>query len=209
MPYYELLCLASGKLTRPELKDLLMKSCRVVMQNGGVVTRLSPLGADGHGPRDLAYRIRINQVSYHTAFFYNLCAFASPTAIAEVNRILKVDERILRHLPIRRSLEAAMEPIPDIDQPPRAVSTADPNDPSFVLQKFLEEYEREFPEGTEYIASKVNEMTPSVEGGVDSKFDQNVDEVVESLRASSLKSKRKESGLSWLTSLDPDSEKDR
>lgn len=205
MPYYEVLCLASGKLARSELKDLLVKSCRAFMNNGGIVTRLVPLGASGTGPRELAYRIRINQVSYHTAFFYSLCAFSSPKALAEVSRIFKVDERMLRHLAIRKPLTAAVEPIPDVDRPPPSVSSADPNDPDFALQKFLEEYDREFPDGTKYIAGDV--IAGQRHGGSSDR--SGVDDVVASLRASSRTPKEKDNvGLAWLADLKPESEKD-
>ena len=93
MPYYEVLCLASGRLSRNELTSVLHKACRAFMDNGGTVTRLAPLGADGNGPRKLGYRIRQNQVSYETAFFVNVCAFSSPATIVEVSRQLHIDDR--------------------------------------------------------------------------------------------------------------------
>lgn len=204
MPYYELLCVASGKLGRTELGDLLRKTCRAFMDNGGTVTRISPLGANGHGPRDLAYRIRINQVSYNTGFFVNVCAFASPTALAEVDRQLKIDERMLRHLALKRPIRTAVEPLPLIDELPPGGTTADPNDPNFALQKFLEDYEREFPDGTTYSArdAKDSQVADKVRS---MNSDKAVKDVVASLKASSKAvGGNQDPGLSWLSDLKKD-----
>lgn len=144
MPYYEVLCLASGKLGRKELGSLIHKACRAFMDNGATVTRIRSLGATGHGPRDLAYPIRINQVSYHNGFYVNVCAFASPSALAEVNRQLKIDERVLRHLAIRKPITDAAKPIPEIDQPLPARRQQNQSKPEYELQTFLAEYDREY-----------------------------------------------------------------
>lgn len=202
MPYYELLCLASGKLNRAELGSVITKTCRAFMDNGGVVTRIVPMGATGYGPRELAYPIRLNQVSYKTAFCVNVCAFSSPAALNEVNRQLKIDERILRHLSIRKTIEDSVKNIPDVDEIPPIKRQLDPTDPDFALRKFLEEYDREFPDGTGYHAGQelITKTTPGEEGG---KFRNRVDDFVASLNASSKNDRaKKDSGLGWLADLD-------
>lgn len=207
MPYYEVLCLASGKLGRSELGEVLRKACRAFMDSGGIVTRISPLGANGHGPRDIAYRIRINQVSHHTAFFVNICAFASPQALAEVNRQLGIDERVLRHLSLRKSLRDAVEPIQDVDAVPPSEGHADPNDPDYILQKFLKDYEREFPKGTTYHAGDAD-AKKAADGSSGGKWDSGdeVNKVLANLRASSQTAKRPggDRGLAWLSDLKKD-----
>lgn len=205
MPYYEVLCLASGKLGRKELGSVLHKTCRAFMDNGATVTRISPLGATGNGPRDLAYRIRINQVSHHKGFFVNVCAFASPTALAEVERQLKIDERVLRHIAIRKRTMDAVKPIPDIDQPPPLKAAVTKNDPEHALRQFLveheqdlavKEYEQTAEKKTEVLAD--DQQTPAFRGGQNGKMD----EVVASLKAWSQAEKpTSDPSLNWLSDL--------
>lgn len=172
------------------------------MDNGATLTRISPLGATGHGPRDLAYSIRQNQVTYKTGFFVNVCAFASPTALEEVNRQLKIDERVLRHLAIKKSFRDAVQPIPDINQAPPTDSGLDPSDPEYALRKFMSEYEREFPGGdlNRTKAERANTSeTPKDRSGPSGAA---VENVLASLKASSQEMRRKEKpGLAWLSNL--------
>lgn len=210
MPYYEVLCLASGKLGRAELADLLRKTCKAFMDNGASLTRISPLGATGHGPRELAYSIRQNQVTYKTGFYVNVCAFASPEALTEVNRQLKIDERVLRHLAIKKSFRDAVQPIPHIDQAPPIESSLDPNDPDYALRKFMSEYEREFPDGNLNRAKDGGESTADSLGGEPESSGSAVRSVLASLKASSQEmQKRQKPGLGWLSDLKDSSDTPR
>lgn len=132
------------------------------------MTRLVPLGANGNGPRKLAYRIRRNQVSYDTGFYINVCAFASPATLNEVSRQLKIDERVLRHAVYKRSLLDCMRRIPDVDDVPNIARTLDPTDADFELHKFIGEFQQEFPHG--FNSAEVFKPTPQEEvlkeGGV-------------------------------------------
>lgn len=209
MPYYELLCLASGKLGRAELSSLIRKTCRVFLDNGATMSRIVPLGATGHGPRELAYRIRRNQVTYKTGFYINFCAFASPETLAEVNRVLKIDERILRHLAIRKPVMEAIMPIPDVDDVPRMKQELDPNDPEYAMRKFMLEYEQEFPSGSMTLKERSDGFGSAAvegDGGKISETDAKaVDEVLASLKASSMgKKNMKDSGLAWLAAFEKD-----
>lgn len=175
------------------------------MDNGATVTRISPLGASGHGPRELAYSIRQNQVTYKTGFYVNVCAFASPQTLAEVNRQLKIDERVLRHLAIKKSFKDAMQPIPHIDQLPPAGSGLDPNDPDYALRKFMSDYEREFPDGNLNRAAEAGESIPARQAGELESADTAVNNVIASLKASSQAIQRKQRpGLGWLSDLKKD-----
>lgn len=210
MPYYELICLASGKLGRAELKNLILKTCRTFMDNGATISRIAPLGATGQGPRELAYRIRRNQVTHKTGFYINFCAFASPETLAEVNRVLKIDERVLRHIALRRRIMEAIKPIPDIDAAPPAERGLDPNDPEYAMRKFMIEYEREFPDGSISLRGGSNGTERVGVDGVPGKMSETdakaVDDVVASLKASSMgKRSTKESGLAWLAAFEKDS----
>lgn len=203
MPYYELLCLASGKLNRKELGDVLRKTCRSFMDNGGTVTRMVPLGADGHGPRKLAYRIRLNQVSYHTGFYVTFCAFASPKTLDEVRRQLKIDERVLRHVAFRRRISDALVPLADVNDEPPSRSTVTMGDPQYELFKFIEEYQRDFPDGfsSGEIPGGVAPMPPLQleEGAMVDKDQDSVHEIVDQLRATSADIGEAETGLAWLS----------
>ncbi|KAI0561921.1 30s ribosomal protein s6 [Gracilaria domingensis] len=203
MPYYELLCLAKGNLPRKELGSLLHKTCRAFMDNGAIVTRIRPLGATGNGPRDLAYRIRINQVSYHKGFFVNVCAFASPQTLAEVNRQLKIDERVLRHLAIRKPIREAVKPIPDIDQGPPRGGRLNLDDPERALQEFLAEYERDFAKREEEdMDDKELLDIDDVSSKPQTQASGEVNEVVAGLKAWSKAEKpKKDHSLSWLSGL--------
>lgn len=205
MPYYELLCLASGKLGRAELRDLLKKTCRAFMDNGATVTRLSPLDATGYGPRELAYHIRQNQQTYETGFYVNVCAFASPAALAEVNRQLRIDERVLRHLTIKKGFRDAVKPIPGVDDLPPPTSGLDPNDPEYALRKFMAEYEQEFPDGNLYQTEVVDDEAAAraKQSGTakDASLPTAVDDVLASLKASSASPKKESVGLDWVSDL--------
>lgn len=207
MPYYEVLCLANGRLNRLELSEVLRKACRAFMDNGGTVTRIVPLGADGNGPRKLAYRIRQNQVSHHTAFFVNICAFSSPATLMEVNRQLGIDERVLRHLAVRRPIEACMRQLPDPNDRVPKSDISDPSDPDYTLRKFMEEYERDFPDGVSFTVGDDNYHPVSTEEQNSTNPDKSVEQVVARLKGSARGPKDNSSpGLAWLSKLDkPDS----
>lgn len=206
MPYYELLCLASGKLDRPQLTDVIRKTCLAFMDNGATVTRVVPLGANGNGPRKLAYKIRINQVSYESGFYVNICAFSSPAVMNEVRRLLRIDERVLRHMVLKRSLLDAVTPIPDVhDLPP--VKRSDPRDPDAALNAFLREYQRDFPEGLSLgeVEAPSHDAYPDTTSGDDvirKRQETTVEDIVERLKAASPSAKEKvDPGLAWISKL--------
>ncbi len=146
MPYYEVLCLAHGRLGRRELGDVVKMACRTFMEQGGIVTRVNAMGADGYGPRKLAYRIRRNQTNYDHGFFVNVCAFATPDALQEVHRRLRLDERVLRHKTLRLPLAASLADPPVMDEPITR-SGVDESDPAHALRALVEQHARDFPEG--------------------------------------------------------------
>ncbi len=188
MPYYEVLCLASGRLARQELSDLLRKTCRAFMDQGGIVTRIAPMGANGFGPRKLAYRIRKNQVSYETGFFVNVCAFATPDILTEVERRLKLDERVLRHKTLKKTLKHMAEDSPDMDEQIEDTGLTE-NDPEFAMRKFVEEHSREFPDGQRFEDRQRPEQTDR---------EQSVRAVMENLKAATMQ-EAGDPGLRWLS----------
>lgn len=205
MPYYELLCLAKSHLKRKELGDVLRKACRAFMDNGGTVTRLVPLGAEGNGPRKLAYKIRQNQVTHQHAFFVNICAFSSAAAVNEVSRQMKIDERILRHGVFRRPLLDSLLPIPDVNKKPEISRSVGDGDPDHELQKFLQEYQREFPLGLNIPQVLANDNSIQIEN--DSGFVTNlnqkdsVSDILAELKASSPQPSNGKDDLGWVSKL--------
>ncbi|KAF8976735.1 hypothetical protein BGZ46_008028 [Entomortierella lignicola] len=95
MVFYELFC-TSRTLVEVNLKDLVKQTSLIVMNKGGVVRNLKPLGE-----KRLPYRIRKHQ-EYHMNGYQWLMQFdANPTVVNELNKRLKVDPRVLRHAVIR------------------------------------------------------------------------------------------------------------
>ncbi|KAF9413086.1 hypothetical protein BGZ94_000834 [Podila epigama] len=96
MVFYELFCISRTRLVEANLKDLVKQTSLIVMNKGGVVRHLKPLGET-----DLPYRIRKHQ-EYHVQGYQWLMQFDSnPSVVAELNKRLKVDPRVLRHAVIR------------------------------------------------------------------------------------------------------------
>lgn len=146
MPYYEVLCLAQGRLARRDLSALTARTVRSIISLGGVVTRMQAVGSSGRGARPLAYTIRRAQVSHDTGFYLSVCAFASPAALAEVLRRLRLDEAVLRVLPVRKAATDAAAAPPDAARALGGTAVAE-GDPSHALHQFLAEYEARFPDG--------------------------------------------------------------
>lgn len=113
------------------------------------MTRLTAMGADGHGPRKLAYRIRKNQVNHKTGFYVNVGAFATPEALAEVDRRLKLDERVLRHKTLKLPLKSAIVAPPDMDEK-LTKSTFNESDPQYALRTLIEQNARDYPDGFQF-----------------------------------------------------------
>lgn len=206
MPYYEVLCLAHGGLTRRELGELATRTARVFFSQGATVTRLQGVGANGNGPRRLAYTIRRAQTNYTTGYYLNFCAFASPAALKEVCRRLSLDEAVLRSLPIRKHVSEAVLPAPDVERGLPSIGV-DKNDPSYELHKFLSDYERDFPDGQTYVASEELDMEQRLGN------DDAVQAVISNLKATTAASvggnstghgpgqQRSDPGLRWLLDL--------
>jgi len=77
------------------------KYADLVKSQGGVVTKL-----DAWGKRKLAYPIKHNEEGY-----YFLIGFrAENPTLTELNRLLRIDESVLRHLIVRDELATGNEP---------------------------------------------------------------------------------------------------
>lgn len=207
MPYYELLLLASGRLNRKELTEVIRKTCRAFMDNGATVTRIAPLGADGSGPRKLAYGIRRNQVTHSTGFYVNVCAFSSPTTLDEVRRQLRLDERTLRHTVLRHRTLDVLNELGDIDDLPPVQQVTNPNDPQYELRKVLDEFQRDFPDGINVehstsTAPSKRAISAEVDSSPNGNQENSVRDILARMKLSPPSSKKDgDTGLAWLSKL--------
>lgn len=219
MPYYEVLCLAQGRLARRDLFDLTARTAKSIMSLGGIVTRMHALGSSGRGARKLAYTIRRAQVSHDTGFYLSICAFASPAALAEVLRRLSLDEAVLRVLPVRKDATDAAAPPPDAERALGGTAVGK-GDPSHALHEFLAEYEARFPEGQTLDAAERGAHGALGRGQAEERErggDKAVRAVIDNLEAATSARKRMDAakeasslsgkdgvkqGLGWLLDLD-------
>lgn len=92
MPFYENVFIARQDLTPAKVKELADKFSAVIKENGGSVAK-----TEDWGLRDLAYKIQKNRKGYYTL----LAIDAPATAVMEVERLMRLDENILRFLTVK------------------------------------------------------------------------------------------------------------
>lgn len=96
MPLYNITAIARAGSPQAEVHGLLTKLSKIVLQNGGVVA-----GISNWGVQDLAYRMKSRQ-DYHTrGRFMQMKLVTSPDALKELERNMKLDERLLRWMVIK------------------------------------------------------------------------------------------------------------
>jgi small subunit ribosomal protein S6 len=96
MPLYSITAIARSGSPQAEVHGLLTKMSKIVLDRGGVVA-----GIDNWGVQDLAYRMKARQ-EYHTrGRFMQVKLVASPDAMKELERNMKLDERLLRWMIIK------------------------------------------------------------------------------------------------------------
>ena len=92
MPFYENVFITRQDLTPAKVKELADKFAKVVKDNGGIVAK-----TEDWGLRDLAYKIQKNRKGYYTLLVLD----APATAVIEMERLMRLDENVLRHLTIK------------------------------------------------------------------------------------------------------------
>lgn len=97
MPLYELFCLARPQLQKTHLADIIRKAGVAVFDKGGVVTDIKSFG-----DRKLAYDIRKPSGKYSEAAMWEMTFLVEPSALKEVEHELRVDERVLRWLFVKK-----------------------------------------------------------------------------------------------------------
>ena len=108
MPFYESVFIARQDLTPAKVSELTQKYIGVIEKEGGKVTK-----RENWGLRNLAYRIQKNRKGYYVLF--NIDAPAE--AIKELERTMRIDEDILRHLTVKVD---ALEEGPSVMLAPKA-----------------------------------------------------------------------------------------
>lgn len=92
MSFYEHVFVARQDLTPAQVDAITEKYADVIAQNGGKV-----LKRENWGLRNLAYRIQKNRKG-----FYVLMNIDAPAdAVKEMERLIRIDEDILRHLVVK------------------------------------------------------------------------------------------------------------
>ena len=92
MPFYENVFVARQDLTPAKVKELTDKFTAIIKANNGKVTK-----TEDWGLRDLAYKIQKNRKGYYTLMNID----APATAIIEMERLMRLDENLLRYLTVK------------------------------------------------------------------------------------------------------------
>ncbi len=103
MPYYENVFIARQDISAAQVEALADTFASVVESQGGRVTKRELWGL-----RSLAYRIKKNRKGHYVLFNID----APPPAVHEMERQMRINEDILRHLTIR---------VDELDEKPSAV----------------------------------------------------------------------------------------
>jgi small subunit ribosomal protein S6 len=99
---YEILLLLDPELTEEKQAEVIARTRALIEKGGGTFER-----HDAWGRRKLAYEIdHKGEGSYHLMVFT-----CSAETLAEVTRVLKIDDAVIRHLATRRPGERPEEPV--------------------------------------------------------------------------------------------------
>ena len=92
MAFYESVLIARQDLGASQVSSLVSSLSETIASNGGEVVRV-----DNWGLKNLAYRIKKNRKGYYVLL--NISAPA--TAVAEYERVMRVNEDIIRYMTIK------------------------------------------------------------------------------------------------------------
>jgi len=103
---YELVYIISPESSEQEIADLHTQIEQIVQRFSGTIEK-----SENWGRRKLAYEIR-----HQGEAFYHVVTFTTtPEALAEIERVLKITDEVLRHMATRqitRRTGPAEEPVP-------------------------------------------------------------------------------------------------
>lgn len=92
MPFYECVFIARPDISSAQAEGLTDQFAQFVEENGGTIK-----SREQWGLRTLAYRIRKNRKGHYALLNID----AAPAVIAEMNRLMGLNEDIMRHLTVR------------------------------------------------------------------------------------------------------------
>lgn len=92
MPLYETVFIARQDVSTKQVDDMAKAFGKIVNDNGGSLKK-----TESWGLRNLAYRIKKNRKGHYTLMHFD----APPAAIAEMERNIRLNEDVLRHLTVR------------------------------------------------------------------------------------------------------------
>lgn len=93
MRAYECMFIISPQLDEEKTEAVITKFADLIAKNGGEVTK-----TDKMGRRRLAYEIDGNMEGFYTILYFN----AEPTLAAELDRVFKITDGVIRHLIVRK-----------------------------------------------------------------------------------------------------------
>lgn len=93
MRAYECMFIISPQLDEEKTETVITKFADLIVKNGGEVTK-----TDKMGRRRLAYEIDGNMEGFYTILYFN----AEPTLAAELDRVFKITDGVIRHLIVRK-----------------------------------------------------------------------------------------------------------
>ncbi len=92
MPLYETVFIARQDISVKQAEDLAKAFTKIVNDNGGQVKKVETWGL-----RSLAYKIKKNRKGHYTLIHSD----ASATAVAEMERNMKLNEDVLRYMTVK------------------------------------------------------------------------------------------------------------
>jgi small subunit ribosomal protein S6 len=99
---YEILLLLDPELTEEKQSDVIARTQALIETGGGTFDR-----HDAWGRRKLAY-----EIDHKGEGIYHLLQFrCTAETLAEVSRVLKIDDAVMRHMATRRSVAGPAEPV--------------------------------------------------------------------------------------------------
>ena len=93
MRAYECMFIISPQLDEENTEAVVAKFDKLITDQGGEVTK-----TDRMGRRRLAYEIDGNMEGFYTILYFN----AEPTLAAELDRVFKITDGVIRHLIVRK-----------------------------------------------------------------------------------------------------------
>ena len=115
MTDYEILLMLDPELPEERQTQIITRAREAIERDGGRFEAHEPWGR-----RRLAYPIdKKSEGSYHLLTFA-----AEPETLAEISRVLKITDGVMRHLAVRRVQGASTRPPEPVPEEPVAVTTS-------------------------------------------------------------------------------------